>query len=172
MIGLKRGIVKLVKNRPEWKSIFEIEKQKLLKVFKEGAVDIQHIGSTAVLSIYAKPIIDIGIIVKSFSVVKKYLYELEKLGYILKNEKRKDRMFFAKGQESRRTQYLHIGESGSGYIENMILFRDYLIKNESVAKEYEKLKKNLASQHSGERNIYTTKKEKFIVNVLSKIKSS
>ena len=139
MIGLKRGIVKLHKNNLRWVESFTIEKKKLSKIFGSDAATIQHVGSTAITTIFAKPIIDIGVIVASFNKAKQHIAALKEIGYIFKEENRTDRLFFAKGSESRRTHYLHVGEAGSGYIENMIIFRDYLKKHKDIAKEYEKL---------------------------------
>ena len=170
MIGLKRGTVKLSKNNPKWVNSFEVEKKKLRKVFGKEVIDIQHIGSTAISNISAKPIIDIGVIVSSLKKVKRYIRPLKQVGYIFKKENRKDRLFFTKGPEKRRTHYLHIGELGSGYVEDMILFRDYLIKNKNIAKEYEILKKKLADQYSKDRSLYSLKKEKLILAILKKAK--
>lgn len=126
MFGLKRGKVKLVQCDPKWKQNFNREKKKLKKIFGVDALDIQHLGSTAILGILAKPIIDIGIIVPSLEKAEAYAKAIEKIGYIKKKENRQDRLFFTKGPEEKRTHYLHIGELGNGYIENMVLFRDYL----------------------------------------------
>lgn len=65
---------------------------------------------------------------------------------------------------------MHIGEIGKSYIEEMILFRDYLCKHKDIAKEYAKLKKQLAQKHKDNREVYTEKKEKFIKQIIKKAK--
>lgn len=109
MIRLRRGTVKLVKQNSKRRNSFKKEKKKLKKVLGNHVIEIQHVGSTAVKGIVAKPIIDIGLIVPSLRIVKRNIKKLQNIGYILKKENRKDRLFFTKGPEKRRTHYLHIG---------------------------------------------------------------
>ncbi|MBI4090060.1 MAG: GrpB family protein, partial [Candidatus Kerfeldbacteria bacterium] len=65
MIGLKRGTVRLLKHSAAWDRSFKQEKRKLKKVFGKEAVDVQHVGSTAIRDIRAKPVIDIAVTVSS-----------------------------------------------------------------------------------------------------------
>lgn len=171
MIGLKRGVVILVKHTPKWKGSFEEEKRKLKKIFGVSVLDIQHVGSTAIPGILAKPVIDIGIIVPFLNEAKQSAKALRKIGYIQKKDDRIDRLFFTKGPEKKRTHYLHIGEKGSGYVEDMILFRDYLRKHRRLANEYSELKEGLYKQYGDRRNLYTAQKEKFVKEILKKAKS-
>lgn len=170
MIGLKRGAVKLFKYNAKWKKSFEREANKISKAFGKTALDIQHVGSTAIHGILAKPIIDLAVIVSSLKTARKYIKPLKQIGYTLKKENRKDRLFFTKGAEKKRTHYLHIGAIRSGYIENMVIFRDYLRKHKDAAKEYSELKKELAEKYSDKREIYTRKKNKFVNNIIRQVK--
>lgn len=173
MIGLKRGTVKLVEHNTSWKLSFEREAKKLRKVFGQDCIDIQHVGSTAIPGILAKPIIDIALIVPSLRKAKRYEKKLREIGYeIKKNDTKKERLFFTKGSEEKRTHYLHIGEISSGYIEDMILFRDYLCKHKNAAKVYSELKESLAEKCKNTREIYTAKKERLVKEVIKKAKKS
>ncbi len=173
MIGLKRGTVKLVKHNLKWQQNFKREEKKLRKVFGRDALEIQHIGSTAISGILAKPIIDIVLIVSSLQKAKHYEKKLEEIGYkIKKNDTKKERLFFTQGTEKKRTHYLHIGEIGSGYAEDMILFRNYLRKHKSTAKKYSELKESLANEYQNMREIYTAKKEKLVKEIVKKAKKS
>lgn len=173
VIGLKRGIVKLIAHNPKWRLSFEKEAKKLRKVFGQDCIDIQHVGSTAIRGILAKPIIDIALIVLSLKRAKRYTRKLKEIGYNLKeNDKKTERLFFTKGPEKKRTHYLHIGQIGSGYAEDMILFRDYLCSHKDAAKRYSELKKRLADQYQDAREIYTEKKRKLIEEVIEKSKKS
>jgi GrpB-like predicted nucleotidyltransferase (UPF0157 family) len=173
MIGLKRGTVKLVKHNPKWRHSFEKEAEKMRRVFGKDALEIQHVGSTAIPGILAKPIIDIALIVPSLRKANHYEERLKEIGYkIKKNDDRKERLFFTKGPEKKRTHYLHIGAIDSGYVEDMILFRDYLRKNKDFAKEYSELKEQLAKRYHNTREIYTTKKEKLIKKIVKNAKKS
>jgi GrpB-like predicted nucleotidyltransferase (UPF0157 family) len=171
MIGLKRGIVKLGRYDPKWRQSFEREEKKIRKIFGREALEIQHIGSTAIPGILAKPIIDIALIVPSLKNVKRNIKKLKEIGYELKkNDTKKERLFFTKGPENNRTHYLHVGEAGSGYAEDMIFFRDYLRNNKTAATKYSELKKKLAKEYSERREIYTAKKEKLVKEMVKKAK--
>jgi GrpB-like predicted nucleotidyltransferase (UPF0157 family) len=171
MIGLKRGTVKLVKHNPKWRQIFKREEKKIRKIFGQEALDVQHIGSTAIPGILAKPIIDIALIVSSLKRAKQNISKFKKIGYELKkNDTKKERLFFTKGPENNRTHYLHVGEAGSGYAEDMILFRDYLRNNKTAARKYSELKKKLAKEYQERREIYTAKKEKLVKEMVKKAK--
>lgn len=173
MIGLKRGTVKLVRYNPKWRQSFRHEQKKLNEVFGRDALEIQHVGSTAIPGILAKPIIDIALIAPSLQKAKRYKKKLKEIGYeIKKNDIRKERLFFTKGPEEKRTHYLHVGEIGSGYAEDMILFRDYLCKHKGIAKKYSGLKESLAKKYQYKREIYTAKKEKLVKKIIKKAKKS
>lgn len=122
MIGLKRGTVKLVQHNPEWDKLFQTEKAKLLEVLHGLITDIQHVGSTAIRTISAKPIIDIAVLVKSLRQVVEYIAKIEAIGYQKKQENRRERLFFTKGPEENRVIYLHIGDTSTDYIKDMIMF--------------------------------------------------
>lgn len=173
MVGLKRGTVKLVRYNPKWRHNFEGEEKKLRKVFDWDALEIQHVGSTAIPGILAKPIIDIALIVSSLWKARRYVRKLKEMGYeIKKNDTRKERLFFTKGPKRKRTHYLHISEINSGYTEDMILFRDYLRKHKNVTKNYSELKEKLAEKYPKAREIYAVKKEKLIKEIVKKAKRS
>ncbi|MDD5071129.1 MAG: GrpB family protein [Patescibacteria group bacterium] len=173
MIGLKRGTVRLVIHNLKWSQSFEREKKKIKKIFSRKALDIQHVGSTSVPGMVAKPIIDIALLVPSITKVGRYEENLKKIGYnIKKDDTNKKRLFFTKGPEKKRTHYLHIGKVGSGYIEDMILFRDYLCEDRRAAEKYSELKEKLAKKYQNSRKIYTAKKEKLIKEIVKKAKKS
>ncbi len=171
-IGLKRGTVKLAHHDPEWDALFRAEKTKLLEALSDLVLDIQHVGSTAIPTISAKPIIDIAVLVRSIEEASKQVPEIEALGYERKEEQKPERLFFTKGPEERRTVYLHVGDRGTSYIEDMIAFRDYLIEHPWEAHKYMELKKELAEKHADDRETYTAGKEKFVHDVLKKAKTS
>jgi GrpB-like predicted nucleotidyltransferase (UPF0157 family) len=95
---------------------------------------------------------------------------LQKLGYEywFENPDPK-RMFFVKGMPpfgNKRTHHIHIFEYDSGYWRNKIIFRDYLRSHPNVAKDYEKLKNQLAAKHIYDREKYTDEKLDFISRIL------
>ncbi|MCX6798297.1 MAG: GrpB family protein [Candidatus Falkowbacteria bacterium] len=168
MIGLKRGTVKLNEYDPNWHRSFVQEAKKLKRVFGQDALNIQHVGSTAIRGILAKPIIDIGIIVPSLRIAKSYTKKLKDIGYELKPEDKKERLFFTKGPAEKRTHYLHLGKIGSGYVEDMISFRDYLLEHKDIAKQYSQLKTKLAEKYKDAREVYAQKKKKMIEQIIKR----
>lgn len=173
MIGLKRGTVKLVKHDPKWRPSFKREENKIRKIFGSDALEIQHVGSTSIPGILAKPIIDMVLIIRSLRKAKQHLEKLEEHGYKLKKkDTKKERLFLTKGPKEKRTHYLHIGEIGSGYGEDMILFRDYLLKHKDTAKKYSELKNDLAKKYQDRRDVYGQKKHRLIEAIIKKAKKS
>lgn len=171
MIGLKRGTVRLLRHTPEWHKNFEREAKKLRRVLGRDALDVQHVGSTAITGILAKSVIDIALIVPSLKKSKQYLVVLKRAGYTLKKrDDRAERLFFTKGLESKRTHYLHVGQAGSRYVEDMIFFRDYLRAHPTTARKYSALKARLAQQYKTQRKIYSRKKEFFVKSIIRKAK--
>lgn len=171
MIGLKRGTVKLKSYNSKWKQAYEKEKKLLLNALGDLIVDIQHVGSTSIPGVQAKPIIDIAVTVESFKKASGYIETLERIGYKYKTDDDKpNRLFFTKGPENKRTHYLHIGTARGNYIRDMILFRDYLNRHKGAVKEYNNLKTALAEKFGKEREQYTEGKSGFVEKIVKKAK--
>lgn len=167
MIGLKSGFVKLYPYDIEWQSVFDIEKALLMEKIGEHVLDIQHVGSTSIPGLEAKPIIDIAIGVASLEIGLNCIEPLSKIGYEYKNDAGiPGRHFFAKGDKEKRTHYLHIEVINGQLWNNHILFRDYLRKHNDYGEEYAKLKRILASRYENDRDAYTIGKDEFIRNVI------
>lgn len=176
MLGLKRGTVQLCEHEQEW----EIEAQNTILRLKEilGAVikDIQHVGSTSIPSIKAKPIIDIAIAVDDFEDVLLLEEELKKQGFYYRPKvDLGEQLLFASGSYydstgDLQTHFIHIVKTGSMDWRNYINFRDYLNSTPAVAKAYEDLKVLLAKQAPVDngREKYLRGKHDFIVYTLRK----
>jgi len=133
------------------------------------AVDIQHIGSTAIPELPAKPVLDIGIAVRHLEDVQLCIAPLELLGYQYFGDKddRGDH-FFAKGDDSKRTHYIHMVEHESDAWRDYIHFRDTLVADSEDRTEYAQLKERLACEYADARNSYTSQKAEFIDRINSK----
>lgn len=143
------AMIELVNYDPEWENKFLSEKIKLKKVLGEMAVAIEHIGSTAIPGMMAKPVIDIMIGVNDLRQFDQgHIDLIESLGYqyIQSYEKQMPyRRFFLKNDENQnRTHHIHLINYPSAWWKRHILFRDYLKKQDSDAKKYENLKLKLA----------------------------
>lgn len=176
MLGLKRDTVQLCEHEQAW----EIEAQNTIFRLKEilGAVikDIQHVGSTSIPSIKAKPIIDIAIAVDDFEDVLLLEEELKKQGFYYRPKvDLGEQLLFASGSYydgtgDLQTHFIHIVKTGSMDWRNYINFRDYLNSTPAVAKAYEDLKVLLAKQAPVDngREKYLRGKHDFIVYTLRK----
>lgn len=166
-IGLKRGTVQIVPHDARWAIEFSIERSRLIDALGDRALDIQHVGSTAVPGLAAKPIIDIAVAVPSLQAAEQLVKPLQELGYNYMGEAGvPNRRFFAKGSENNRTHYLHVSERDTEF-RRLILFRDLLIANEDIANRYSTLKYDLAVKFASNRPAYTTGKNVFIETVLN-----
>jgi GrpB-like predicted nucleotidyltransferase (UPF0157 family) len=134
-------------------------------------LDIQHVGSTSIPGMIAKPIIDIGIAVTSFEGARVCIQPIEQLGYVYRGEHGIPRRhFFVKGEP--RTHHLHINEMDSREWENQVLFRDYLVQHAGLAEEYATLKTQLAQRYRTDREAYLDGKAPFIERVLEMARSA
>ncbi len=164
MLGLKRGTVRLCEHHDEWAKLYEQERQLLKDTFGDRLIAIEHIGSTAIPGVLAKPIIGINAAILSLDkkAVDEFIEPLQKLGYAKMHEY-PNRIFFVKGPEEKRTHHLNLVEADSqtGW-HDPILFRDYMNCNQSARDEYSQLKIKLAKQFAEDRESYTKGKEQFI----------
>lgn len=165
-MGLKVGTVYLENYNENWKNMFEEEKSNLENIFKERAIKIEHVGSTSIEGLSAKPIIDIMVTLKSFDDFEFVRSEFLNMPYSIKLDSDPDEILIRKGPEENRTHFIHVVEEGSQRCINTLLFRDYLRNHENVKKEYEDLKIMLAKKYENNRKMYTVSKNEFIQNVL------
>jgi GrpB-like predicted nucleotidyltransferase (UPF0157 family) len=165
MIGLERGTVRVVAYTPEWAHLFEEERRCLQDALGAFALRIEHVGSTSVEGLAAKPIIDIAVAVGDLSRVETCVGALAALGYEHKGENGvPGRQYFAKGQP--RTHHLHMFESESEGWRAHLRFRDRLRAYPSLVEEYAKLKRRLAGEFPTDRGAYTKAKASFVERVL------
>ena len=172
VIGLKHGMIVLADHDPEWEIIAAQTIEQLWRVFGSAAKDIQHVGSTAIQHIKAKPIIDIVVAADDFKAVKALNAELESRGFLRRHWETDQQMLFAVGDYARAdgvvTHFIHVVKTDSMDWHNYINFRDYLNANIAVAKSYENLKMKLAAENQGDqgREKYLAGKFDFIERTL------
>ncbi len=170
MVGLKRDTVRLTSYTNKWERLFEEEKSRLQGVIGRYVLDIQHVGSTSIPGMVAKPIIDIAIAVKNFEEASVCIKPIEQLGYEYKGENGISRRhFFVKGNPT--THHIHMNEIGSRDWNDLIIFRNYLTHHEEIAKEYSELKMVLAQRYPTDRQAYQDNKAPFIERVLQLARS-
>lgn len=178
MLGLKRGTVALCEHEKEWKTEAQSTIERLKSVLGGVIKDIQHVGSTSIPSIKAKPIIDIAVAVDNFNDVLKFEKELKENGFYYRKSAEStlgNQLLFAcgsyyDGTGDLQTHFIHVVLTNSMDHINYINFRDYLNSNPTAAKEYEDLKVKLAEDvpiDSG-REKYLEGKKDFIAYTLRK----
>ena len=165
MIGLKRGTVTLCEHQKEW----EIEAEKFIsslkEVFGDFAVDIQHIGSTSIKNIKAKPIIDIAIGVKSFDNLEQFLEPLLKIGvYRSSGQPFSDIVLFSRDdlETGNRLNNIQVEIYREDQWNKHILFRDYMNSHPEKAAEYERIKIEAGNLFPNDVMSYSNYKNAFI----------
>lgn len=171
MLGLKRGTVRLCMHQKEWETEAQRTIFVLRDILSESARAIEHVGSTAVCSIQAKPILDIAVAAEDFSAVLAKTDVLERAGFYYRPKAgQPDELLFAcgsyyQGLGDEQTHFIHVVSAGGAAWRNYIAFRDSLNKNIEVARAYEALKLSLATA-SDSREAYTKGKQAFIEHIL------
>lgn len=130
----------------QWKTNFEIIKNELLDSIGDDIISIEHVGSTSVEGLSAKPIIDMDIVIKDFSVFQSVATKLNSIGYIHEGDLGiKDREAFTyTGKEHLQLHHLYVCPQNSNELKRHIVFRDFLRSNKSAVVEYGKVKEEAA----------------------------
>lgn len=168
MLGLKRGTVRLMEHQDEWINEAENIIQELKGLLGDAAVDIQHIGSTAIPSIHAKPIIDTVTGVRELNDVQPYIDGLQKKGFVFRGEDVSGQVLFVKGcfEGDLRTHHVHVVRWNESEWNHYIHFRDYLNAFPEKALLYDDCKRRLAVRFSSNRTCYTEGKRELIDTLL------
>lgn len=156
----------LEKHNPSWVKLYNQEAEKIKSILGNDVIDIQHIGSTAIKGITAKPIIDIAVLMPIIKNKKGMANILAQAGYAyFPSDSSVERMFFRKGDPVQF--HLSLTEKGvTDYWQRQIAFRDYLNTHPQKAKEYESLKKELIKEDPSAGEIYSKGKDYFVKEVI------
>ena len=158
--------VVLVPYDPAWAERFEAERAQVAAALGGRALSIEHIGSTAVPGLSAKPVIDIQVGVRKLADAEDCIEPLAQLGYTFINHPQNThRRFFRKG--SPRTHHLHIVEHDHPEAIDQLVFRDALRADPALVQQYKALKADLAARYRTERAAYTDAKGEFVCAVVA-----
>ncbi len=159
--------VHIVPYDESWLSRFEQERAILDRVIGAWVVGgIEHVGSTAIPGLAAKPVIDIMAGVESLEASRATIPVLGKIEYCYFPYRPDVMHWFCKPSPALRTHHLHLIPFQSRLWVERIAFRDYLRTHADVAAEYAELKQRLAAQHHLDREAYTDAKTPFVARVL------
>ena len=157
--------VEVVPYDPVWPARFEEWRARLGEALGDAAVRIEHMGSTAVPGLAAKPIVDILVMVPDVEDETSYAPAIEGLGLILRMREPGHRYFRPPGGGPREVQ-VHVCDAGGGWEEEHLRFRDLLRADPELRDAYGALKLELAERYRHDRLAYTDAKTAFILDAL------
>jgi GrpB-like predicted nucleotidyltransferase (UPF0157 family) len=156
--------IEIVAYDPRWPVLFEAEHAQIVAALGDMIDHLEHIGSTSVPGLAAKPIIDLLATVSHLDTPEVYAERLAGLGYAFFSVLgTADRYTFGKGIP--HTHHLHIVAHGGEEHERLIAFRDYLRAHPETTQRYEALKRSLAERYRNNRQAYSQAKTEFIQSI-------
>ena len=162
------GRINVVEYDPEWPRFYEEEKGLIFGAIGEHVRSMEHVGSTSVPSLRAKPIIDIIAGLDSGEAADCCLPALAAIGYNdVTPEPTEEDWYYCLGKGPHSPGFhLHLMKHGSEFLMRHILFRDYLRAHPETAREYYELKLRLVEKYADQREVYTESKTGFIENII------
>lgn len=158
--------IEIVEYNPEWPVQFAREQRLVAEALSQWLVGTpEHIGSTAVPGLAAKPVIDIMAPVRSLAASVPSIAAAERIGYVYFPYKPDQMHWFCKPSPAHRTHHLHLVPLDSGLWHERLAFRDALRASAGLRAEYQTLKLLLAAAHTHDREAYTEAKSPFIARV-------
>jgi GrpB-like predicted nucleotidyltransferase (UPF0157 family) len=167
MTAIPEQPIDIVPYDESWPSRFQQERAVLDHVLGNWIVGgIEHVGSTAVPGLAAKPVIDIMVGVDSLEVSRAAIPILSEIKYCYFPYRPDLMHWFCKPSPAVRTHHLHLIPFRSRLWTERLAFRDYLRAHTDIATEYSALKQRLAAQHRSDREAYTDAKTPFVERIV------
>ena len=161
--------IEIVAADPRWPALFAAERDAIARVLAPWLVGVpEHIGSTAVPGLAAKPVIDIMAPVASLDASREAIAAASALQYLHAPYQAEVMHWFCKPSPALRTHHLHLVPLGSALWHDRLAFRDALRQDAALRDAYVQLKRTLAVQHAGDRDAYTAAKGPFVAHVLGR----
>jgi GrpB-like predicted nucleotidyltransferase (UPF0157 family) len=162
------GSIELADYDPAWAELFRREAERIRAILGERVLQIEHVGSTSVSGLPAKPIIDILLVVADSADEQGYVAPLEEAGYVLRiREPDWHEHRVLKGPDTNVN--LHVFSSGSDEIARMLAFRDRLRSNEQDRLLYERSKRDLAQQEWTYVQDYADAKSEVVEEIIARV---
>jgi putative glutamine amidotransferase len=156
-------VYEIVPYDPAWTSRFETESTRIGEALGDQVVRLEHVGSTSVPGLGAKPVVDIQVSVRTMVPRATYVEPLVRLGYRWALDPWTDEHeFFSRDVDGQRAFHLHVCEQGSEWEVRHLAFRDWLRNHPEDAAAYERLKRDLAERHPRDTYTYNDAKTAFI----------
>ncbi|HUI00919.1 MAG TPA: GrpB family protein [Nitrososphaerales archaeon] len=161
------GPITLVEYDPDWPRLFVREAERISAALGSRALLIEHVGSTSVPGLVAKPIIDVVLVVKNSADERSYVPALEKAGYVLRiREPEWHEHRLLKGPDTNVN--LHVFSRGSTEVARMLAFRDRLRNNPDDRDSYANAKRDLAKRRWKYVQNYADAKSKVVESIIAK----
>jgi GrpB-like predicted nucleotidyltransferase (UPF0157 family) len=169
MLGLTYGQVRLVDSDPGWPAAFERVAAELGGALGERAVAVEHVGSTAVPGLVAKPILDLAVGLAPTSDPDQVIPAMERLGYQFCGDKGDTGglLFVLEDRPAHRIAHVHVVPHGSEKWRRYLAFRDRLRIDPDARASYAEVKCRLGEQCASDRQAYTAGKAAFVAGLLS-----
>jgi len=171
-LSINSEMIEIVPYQSSWAETFQYEHDSLqsvlndTKIGSKNSIHIEHIGSTAVAGLCAKPIVDLMVGIDEWQEDFSVENTLQDLGYVIANPPQQllpnTHFLFRRGNQEHRTHHLHVVEHKSEFWSTRLLYRDYLRENDSISTLYGTLKTIGAEQHRYDRIAYNDFKAPFI----------
>ena len=168
MLGLKKDFVQLSDYNPQWAKLYNKERHLIDSHIGNFVLDIQHIGSTSIPGLKAKPIIDIAIKVKSSDEIYICAKTLTKVGFINRGDTEGQGGYLLVKEKAPRirTHHIHIVSSKDPQWRDYLIFRELLREKKDFCEKYLQLKQDLQERFPFNRKQYTIGKSKFIQKLI------
>ncbi len=170
MTGDPHNEVSVTEYDPEWILIFQTERDRIVEAV--GSLHpqprvVEHVGSTAVPGLAAKPIVDIMICYEAFPPIETIADLLAPIGYQhIEKPEFTESYFFRRGESLENTVHLHVTTISSEFGQMMLRFRDALRASPRLAADYAAFKRELAGQFPHDRPSYTQAKGPFVMHAI------
>jgi GrpB-like predicted nucleotidyltransferase (UPF0157 family) len=167
VLGLASGYVMLARAHGAWDAAYERERPRIVAALGKLIAGIEHVGSTAIPNVPAKPILDILVGVEDFDEARVCIAPMLAIAYDYRGENGIPRRhYFVKGDP--RTHHVHMVEVGSDTWNATLRFRDLLRTHPDVAGEYAREKERLAAAYSDDRETYQREKDRVVERILGR----
>jgi GrpB-like predicted nucleotidyltransferase (UPF0157 family) len=164
--GVEKRQIKIVDYDTDWPKKFQTHRKIIADALGSSTLQIDHIGSTSVPALAAKPIIDILVVVLNSADESDYLPQLEAAGYVLRVREpdwNEHRMLRTPEQDV----HIHMYSAGCPEIPRTLIFRDRLRRNVNDRRQYEQTKRELAAKEWLDMNAYANAKTKVIETIIA-----
>jgi GrpB-like predicted nucleotidyltransferase (UPF0157 family) len=167
-LGVPYGVVRLAPADPAWAGVAARLIADVRDALGDDALGVEHIGSTAVPGLLAKPIVDIAILLAPSAPLERVITDLESLGYQYRGDAGGDGglVFVLDVRPWYRVAHLHAIADGDPQWERYLTVVDHLRRHAELRAAYESVKRDLATSHPGDRRAYTAGKNEVVARIL------